>query len=310
MPLDKTIRNILTDRGKQPTPPVHELSPAQAREYERIARNTFAIPTDCTVHDRLVPGMQGLLTARIYTPKGSGPFPILVWFHGGGWVTGDLDLSQTTPINLCTKANYIVASIGYRLAPETKFPGPVDDCYTAASWIRDNAALLNGIPNKVSIGGSSAGGNLAAVVCLMTRDQGNPNFSFQLLVYPVISSDTHTESYRLYSTGYGIEKADMDWFVNQYLNDEQDLLDPYAMPINAASLDGLCPALIITAEYDPLRDEGEAYANRLRNAYVPTDYVCYPGMIHGFFSMTDILTQSRVAVNKSAEKLISISKES
>ncbi len=308
MPLDKTIQNILASRSTRTTPPLHKLSPMQARENERMGRNIFEVPTDCTVYDRLVPGMQGLLTARIYTPKGPGPFPILVWFHGGGWVMGDLELSQTTPINLCTNANYIVASVGYRLAPETKFPGPVEDCYTAANWIRDNAIHLNGIPNKVSIGGSSAGGNLAAAVCLMTRDRGNPNFSFQLLVYPVISSDTNTESYRLYSTGYGIEKADMDWFIKQYFNDEKDLLNPYAMPINAVALDKLCPAMIITAQYDPLRSEGEAYAIRLQNANVPTDYICYPGMIHGFFSMTDILGQSIHAVNKSAEKLISISK--
>jgi len=310
MPLNKTIQDMLMDRKRQTSPPVHKLSPAQAREYEHMGKLILGVPADCIVYDRLVPGMGGLLTARIYTPKGPGPFPVLIWFHGGGWVTGDLDLSQTTPINLCTKADYVVASIGYRLAPETKFPGPVEDCYAAANWIRDNAACLNGIPSKVSIGGSSAGGNLAAAVCLMTRDRHNPRFSFQLLVYPVISSDPHSESYHLYSTGYGIEKADMDWFVSQYLNDEQDLLNPYAMPINATTVDGLCPTLIITAEYDPLRDEGETYANRLRNANVPTDYICYQGMIHGFFSMTDILSQARDAVNKAAEKLTDISKRS
>mgnify|MGYP003304502477 FL=1 len=309
MALDEIMEKILLKRNQEARQPVHELSPTQAREQERLEGSTHKAPDKYTVTDRLVPGLQGNLTARIYTPKGDGPFPILIWLHGGGWVTGDLDLSQTTPINLCTQANYVVASVGYRLAPETKFPGPVEDCYAAAAWIRDNAINLNGIPGKVCIGGSSAGGNLAAAVCLMTRDRGAQQFLFQLLIYPVTSSTTETESYQLYSSGYGLEKESMDWFIRQYLNDEQDLLNPYAMPLNATNLEGLCAAMIITAECDPLRDEGEAYAHRLRRANIPTDYACYSGMVHGFFSMTDILPQSRDAVAAVVTKLTALAKE-
>ena len=293
MALDETMEKILLERNNKVRPTSHELSPVQAREQEKSGDSTPNPTNKYTVTDHLVPGLDGHLTARIYTPMGVGPFPILIWFHGGGWVTGDLELSQTTPINLCLQAGYIVASVGYRLAPETKFPGPVEDCYAAANWIRDNAITLNGIRTKVCIGGSSSGGNLAAAVCLMTRDRGKQQFSFQLLIYPVLSSNTETESYRLYSSGYGLEKQSMDWFIRHYLNDEQDLLNPYAMPLNSPILEGLCPAMIITAECDPLRDEGAAYARRLQESGTPAEYICYPGMIHGFFSMTNISNQSR-----------------
>jgi len=197
----------------------------------------------------------------------------------------------------------VVVSVDYRLAPETKFPGAADDCYAATQWLAANAASLNVDPSLVATGGDSAGGNLSAAVSLMSRDRGGCNLAFQLLVYPVTERNFDNGSYTANGEGYSLTCDGMIWFWDHYLSEEADATNPYAAPMHAADLSGLPPALVITAEYDPLRDEGEAYAKRLQEAGIPTVCTRYDGMIHGFFGMVAAVDKSREAVNQAASCL-------
>jgi acetyl esterase len=302
MPVDPQAQVVMDQMEALGLPPVHTISPALARVNAR-ARLRSPGPTVAKVEDYLVPGHAGDITARIYTPEGTGPFPLLVWFHGGGWVFGDLESADPIARNLAVGAGCVVASVDYRLAPDTKFPGPIEDCYVATQWLTDNATNVNADPNMVAVGGDSAGGNLAAAVCLMARDRSGPSLVFQLLVYPVIDVDFTTSSYQENADGYLLTKDSMVWFWNHYLTGTIDATNPYAVPAKANDLNDLPSAMVITAEYDPLRDEGESYARRLKESQVPTDYVCYEGMVHGFFAMSALIDTSKRAVTDASSAL-------
>jgi len=256
------------------------------------------------VEYRELPGSEGAIPVRIYTPAGTGPFPVLVFFHGGGWVLCNLDTHDPVCRSLANGARCIVVSVDYRLAPEHKFPAAPHDCYAATQWVINNATLINGDPARVAVGGDSAGGNLAAVVALMARDRREPAPIFQLLVYPVTDHyKPGTPSHHENAEGYFLTGDDMVWFWNHYLNSDADANNPYACPLRAASLAGLPPALVITAEFDPLRDEGETYAARLRESGVAAELLRYDGMIHGFISMGGVLEQGRDALELAAARL-------
>jgi acetyl esterase len=226
-----------------------------------------------------------------------------VWFHGGGWVVGDLETADPTARHLTAGATCVVISVDYRLAPETKFPGAADDCYAATVWAAQQAPRLNGDPSKIAVGGDSAGGNLAAAVALMARERGGLSLAFQLLVYPVTARDFDMPSYRQNAEGYGLTLDAMRWYWDHYLQHPDDASNPYAAPLVAENLKGLPPALVITAECDPLRDEGEAFAKRLQAAGVPTTYSRYNGMIHGFFGMAAVLDKGKQAVAEACAAL-------
>ena len=197
----------------------------------------------------------------------------------------------------------MVLSVDYRLAPETKFPGAADDSYAATVWAAQHATRLNGDASKIAVGGDSAGGNLAAAVALMARDRGGLSLAFQLLVYPVTARDFDRSSYRQNAEGYGLTLDAMRWYWDHYLQHPEDASNPYAAPLVAENLKSLPPALVITAECDPLRDEGEAFAKRLQAAGVPTTYSLYDGMIHGFFGMTAVLDQGKQAMAEACAAL-------
>ena len=302
MPLDPQAQQVLEQIAALGLPPAHLVSPSQAR-INMKSRPRSAGPEVARVEDRLIPGPGVDILVRIYTPAGSGPFPILVWFHGGGWVVGDLETADPTARHLAVGANCVVISVDYRLAPETKFPGAADDCYAATVWSAQHATRLNGDPSKIAVGGDSAGGNLAAVVALMARDRGGLSLAFQLLVYPVTARDFATPSYRQNADGYGLTLDAMRWYWDLYLQHPDDAANPYAAPLVAPNLKGLPPALVITAECDPLCDEGEAFAKRLQAAGVPTTYRRYDGMIHGFFGMPAVLDKGRQAVAEACAAL-------
>ncbi len=266
---------------------------ATAEEKEPVAK----------VEDRTIPGLAGEIPVRIYTPEGSGPFPVLVFFHGGGWVICNLDTHDGSCRNLAKGAGCVVVSVDYRLAPEHKFPAAVEDCYAATKWVAEHAAEINGDPGRIAIGGDSAGGNLTAVVAQLARDQGGPRLVFQLMIYPATQFGAQTTSMKENSEGYFLTKADMDWFEGHYLNSKEDRLNPLASPMLAKDLSGLPPALIITAEYDPLRDEGEQYGQKLREAGVLVTISRYDGMIHGFFGMTGIIDKAHDAVAEASQAL-------
>ena len=302
MPLDPQAQQVMNQVAALGFPPPHMVTPTQARINAK-ARPRAVGPDVASVTERSIPGPGSDLAVRIYTPAGNGPFPLLVWFHGGGWVVGDLDMADATARHLTVGAGCVVASVDYRLAPETRFPGPAEDCYAATQWVSQHAAELNGDAQRIAVGGDSAGGNLAAAVSLMARDRGGPGLVFQLLVYPVTHCDFSTNSYQQCAEGYMLTQASMRWYWEQYLRTPADATNPYAAPLLADDLQGVPPALVITAEFDPLCDEGEAYSKRLQAAGVPTTYTRYPGMIHGFFGMSAVLDQGKHAVTDAAAAL-------
>jgi acetyl esterase len=302
MPLDPQAKQVLEQIAALGLPANHLVSPSQAR-INMKSRPRAAGPDVARVEDRLIPGPGVDIPVRIYTPTGAGPFPILVWFHGGGWVVGDLETADPTARHLSVGAKCLVISVDYRLAPETKFPGAADDSYAATVWAAQHATRLNGDASKIAVGGDSAGSNLAAAVALMARDRGGLSLAFQLLVYPVTARDFDRSSYRQNAEGYGLTLDAMRWYWDHYLQHPEDASNPYAAPLVAENLKGLPPALVITAECDPLRDEGEAFAKRLQAAGVPTTYSLYDGMIHGFFGMTAVLDQGKQAMAEACAAL-------
>src|SRR5437588_3466537 len=285
MPLDPQIQAVLEQMTMLNFTLTQDMTPAQARE----ASKALALPIEpepvANVENRVVPGPAGEIPVRIYTPQGKGPFPILVFFHGGGWVIGDLDSHDPLCRSLTNQVGCIVVSVDYRLAPEYPFPAAPEDCYAATQWVATHAAQLQGDPARIVLGGDSAGGNLTAVVTQMVRDRGGPPLVFQLMIYPATDFRMNTPSIEENAEGYLLTKQDMIWYMNHYLHSEEDKTNPLASPLLASDLSGLPPALVITAEYDPLRDEGEQYGKRLKEAGVPVTISRYDGAIHGFVSL-------------------------
>ncbi|MBM4406544.1 MAG: alpha/beta hydrolase [Chloroflexi bacterium] len=261
-------------------------------------------PKVASVEDRRIPGPHGEIPFRVYKPLKAGrPLPVLVTFHGGGWTIGSVNSHDGTARRLALAAECAVVSVDYRLAPEHKFPIPFDDCYAAMVWVAEHSRELGVDGARIAVGGDSSGGNLAAAVALKARDAGGPKLAFQLLIYPALDRNLETASYRQNASGYLLTRETMavNWAL--YLGSEADAKNPYACPIQAKDLRGLPPALIITAEYDPLRDDGDIYAKRLRAADVPVAYTCYEGMIHAFFSYSEVLAEAKQALAQAGEAL-------
>lgn len=283
MPLHPDAKAYLDLRLADGEQPYYSLTVAAARaQSERMAQlNGPGLPV-AQVEDRLIPGPEGAIPVRIYTPAGDGPFPVLIFFHGGGWVVGSLETTDFLCRAVTNAAACLVVSVNYRHAPEHKFPAAADDAYAATVWAADHAPSFNGDPTRLAVAGVSAGGNLAAVTCLRAKEQGTPPICFQLLIVPATNFSFDTVSHQENGEGYGLTRPIMEWFRDHYLNSVADEKHPYASPLLAEDLSGLPPAFVMTAEFDPLRDEGEAYAERLRQAGVPTTYTRYEGMVHTF----------------------------
>lgn len=262
---------------------------AQTRAHNRDLTRTLDEPDVRVAEIRPVsiPGPAGTIGARHYRPPaGSEPAPLLVFYHGGGFVFGDLDTHDSACRLICRDAGVHVLSIDYRLAPEHKAPAAVDDAYAAYRWAREHATALGADARRVAVGGDSAGGALAAVVTMLARDAGDPLPTLQWLIYPVTDLRGGTRSRTLLGEGFLLTKHDMDWFRDEYVQGSAlEVTDPRVSPLLAEDLTGLSPALVITSGFDPLRDEGEAYAVRLREAGVPVDYRQMPSMIHAFLNL-------------------------
>lgn len=243
--------------------------------------------------------------ARLYVPNGAPETPpLIVYFHGGGWVLGSLDTHDATCRELAEDSSAAVLSIDYRLAPEARYPAAAEDCYDATCWARDHAAELGIDGTRLAVAGDSAGGNLAAAVSLMARDRGGPTLRHQLLIYPVTDADFTTSSYIANGSGaYFLSTSAMRWFWQHYLGGTAPQDAPLARVLHTSDLAGLAPATVITAQYDPLRDEGDAYAQKLAEAGVATDHHIAPGMIHGFFGMTAAVPDARPWVTLAAQNL-------
>jgi acetyl esterase len=254
------------------------------------------------VAHRLISGPAGPLMTRVYTPAGSGPFPVLVYYHGGGWVLYNLDVYDASCRALANAAGAVVVSVAYRRAPEHQFPAAADDAFAAYRWALDSAAAINGDPARVAVGGESVGGNLAAVVSLMARDRHVKLPVHQLLIYPVVDFNFDTPSYHENANAPFFTRKTSQWAFDKYLRTRADGDNPYVSPLRA-DLKGLPPATVITSQLGVLRSEGKAYADKLTAAGVPTVYQNYDGVTHEFFSMSGALDQAKAAVQLAASRL-------
>lgn len=298
MPLAATARAWLDQMNAAGLPPIQQVPLAQSRQMPGplAARRTGVLEVG-RVEDRLLPGPGGPLAVRLYWPDAAAPHPMVVYAHGGGFVRGDLDSHDPVCRELCAVSQSLVLSVDYRLAPEHPFPAALDDCLFATRWAHANAGALRGDAQRLVVAGDSAGGNLAAMVCLRAREDGDAPIRGQLLFYPVTAHyDPPTASYEEFAEGHFLTRDAMRWFIDLYLGGAPSPDD--AFPLGAASLEGLPPALILTAECDPLRDEGLAYAQRLRAAGVACAHRCVDGMLHGFMAQTDLHPQARQAMHE------------
>ncbi len=300
---------VLIERvARSPLPPYQDVPPAVARRIYRDTRAATApaVPEVGSVRLLLMPGPAGPIAVRAYRPAGTAAeemLPALLFFHGGGWVIGDLDTHDVVCRQLANGARCAVFSVEYRLAPESPFPAAVDDCVAATHHVLSDAKSLGVDSRRVAVGGDSAGGNLAAVVCLTARDAGGPAPCFQLLVYPATDQRAGFPSHKANAEGYLLTRKVMDYFSGHYLPRASDWTDWRASPLLAESLAGLPPAYVLTAGYDPLVDEGRAYAERLAREGVKTAYREYPDMVHGFLLMGGALDTANVAVEGCCEAL-------
>jgi len=302
MALDPQAQAVIALAIKAGRPPYHTLSPKDARALFLETRpfSTPAPPVIGTVRNLAAEGPVGEIPLRLYRPAGvpdTAPLPVYVYFHGGGWVIGDLESHDVLCRQLTAESGACVVAVDYRLAPEHKFPAAADDAWAATRWVVAHAAELGVDAGRLAVGGDSAGANLAAVVALMARDAGAPALALQVLIYPVTDVGSESPSYADFADGYMLTRDSMRWFIAHYLGRKEDAKDWRVSPLRAPSLAGLPPALVITAGFDPLRDEGAAYATRLREAGVTVDYVSFGGMIHGFVGMGRVLDGALRAVS-------------
>jgi acetyl esterase len=300
MPLDPQVAAMRERAAAAGTPPLYTLSIDEARAAD-LAAIQAAAGTGEPVHsvdNREIPGPDGPLPIRIYRPSADADLPTLIYFFGGGWTLGNLDTSDAICRTLTNLVPCQVIAVGYRLAPEHKFPAAVNDCYSATQWVASTFSA-----GSVAVAGDSAGGNLAAVVSIMARDRGGPSLAAQVLIYPNTDYRGGTESMRGNDDPALFNHHSVTWYWNHYLASPEDGLNPLVSPLLAESHSDLPPALVITAEYDPLRDEGEAYAERLRASGVPVESTRYDGMVHGFVAMAGILDGGARGLTQVAEYL-------
>jgi acetyl esterase len=279
--------------------PLDQKTPAQARQdfkdtFTLLKKIGGLFEKVASIRDLTIPSPAGGLPARLYLPGTEKNYPMLVFFHGGGWVIGDLETGDNIARYLCAHVPCAVLSVEYRLAPEHPFPAAVEDALTATAWAAGHAAELNADPRRLLVGGDSAGGTLSATVAMQSGRQGFPALAGQVLFYPGTDcASLETESYRLYGGGfYGLPKRDVEWFLDQYVPDPVLRLDERCSPLRAYELGGLPPALVVTAEFDVLRDEGEAYARRLQQAGVPVTLLRCNGAVHGFLSTIGLIRRA------------------
>lgn len=302
MPLDPYLQAVREQRLRDGARPLYEMSVPEARAADLAsirAERGEVVPVG-GVSQRQVPGAEGPLDARLYLPAGDGPHPVVLYFYGGGWTLGNLDTCDGICRRICAEADCLVVSVGYRLAPEHPFPAAPYDCFAALRWVAREIGPLGGDPSRLAVAGDSAGANLAAAVTLLARDHGGPPLACQVLVYPNTDHGAETASLRENTDPCFFSRRSVEWYWGHYLAGPADGADPLASPLRATDLSGLPAALVVTAEYDPLRDEAEAYARRLEQAGVRVESTRYDGVTHGFFTMTGPLESARRATSQVA----------
>ena len=289
MGLHPQVQGLLSEMASSGAPAIATMSVADARALGEgmVAMGGELVPVD-EVRDVRLPHFD----VRVYRPEGAGPHPIVMFFHGGGWVIGSIASHDNVARTLCRDAAAVVVSVEYRMGPEFRFPTAPNDCYEATRWVADNADFIGGDAGRMAVCGDSAGGNLSAIVTQMARDAGGPALAFAALIYPATDMTDETGSMQENATGYFLERPDMDWFMGQYI-DDADRKNPLASPALHSNLAELPPCFITTCEFDPLRDQGEAYGAALRAAGGAAEVKRYDGLIHGVVSMAGLLDGGR-----------------
>lgn len=307
MPLDPIVKAFLDQVASAQGPKMWEMTPEQGREAFRVMMQLVG-PKDVPigkVENRTIPGPGGEIPLRIYTPiaAGSEALPALVYFHGGGFVIGDLETHDGLCRMLADDAACRVIAVDYRLAPESKFPAAVEDAFAATRWVAEHAPALGIDANRIGVGGDSAGGTLAAVVCQMAKEKGGPKLCLQMLLFPCTHLDPKTPSRQANAEGYLLEGETIDWFFGHYVGTDSNMSDVRASPLLAKDLGGLPPAYVMLAGFDPLHDEGLQYAEKLRAAGVKVAVADYPELVHTFVYLQSILPQAREAMKQAAAAL-------
>jgi acetyl esterase/lipase len=305
MPLDPQVQALREEREREGGQSLYTMSieDARAADLASVVTGAGEVEPVGNVIDMVIPGPAGDQPVRVYQPAGEGPWPVLAYFFGGGWSLGTLDTCDGVSRMITNAARCVTVAVSYRLAPEHKFPAAVEDCYSGAAWVAAHAGEIGADPGRIAVGGDSSGGNLAAAVTLAARERGGPRFAHQLLVYPNTGFQAGTASMREVDDPLFFNSTSVEWYWGMYLARTEDGANPLASPLRAGDLSGLPPATVITAEYDPLRDEGELYAGRLAQAGVPVALTRYDGMVHGFFTMIGVLDAARKAVSYAADRL-------
>ena len=307
--MQKVLDALKSLNGK----PISQLTPEEARKQPTPSDAVLKVLKDegasidpeavASVKQVEISGPNGKIPLHIYTPKGKGPFPVIVYYHGGGFVIADTKVYDASIRGLTNKVGAVVVSVDYHHAPELKFPTQPNEAYAAYSWVNAHAFEINGDPNRVAVAGESAGGNLATVVSLMARDKKERLPVHQLLVYPVVDNDMKNESYTTNANAKPLDKATMQWFFKHYVKNPSDANNPYALPNKAKSLKGLPPTTLITAEIDPLYSEGKKFAERLKKDGVSVSYKHYTGVTHEFFGMAAVVSKAKDAQAFAASEL-------
>jgi acetyl esterase len=302
--LDPQVKTMLDQVNGLGAPPMHTLPVHEARAFASgLAAMGLQAEEVAKVEDLSIPSPAGQLAVRIYGPGGRAPWPAVVYLHGSGWIYGDLEMSDALCRRLARVSGCVVVAPDYRLAPEHPYPAALDDVAATLDWVAAEASALGVDAGRVGIGGESAGANLAAAAALRARDLGGPPLAFQLLICPVLDARLDTASMAEFADGYLLTRDTMAWLWGLYLADAAQGEEPYASPARAEDLTGLPPALIVTAGYDPLRDEAEAYGARLEQAGVRAEIRRYGGMVHGFFTFAGVIEAATPAIDETARTM-------
>ena len=311
---DPQMQTVLDTLKSLQAKPFHSIGVPEARTQASAADAARTVQRDRKVspnpeakvatRDIAIPSPTGALPARVYTPEGNGPFPVVLYFHGGGWVVADLNTYDATPRALALGSKAIVVSVDYHHAPESKFPAQHDDAWAAFAWTVENIHLLNGDAKRIAVAGESAGGNLAANVALMAKEKKTTQPVHQLLVYPIAGNDLNTQSYRDNADAAPLGKADMEWFISHVFASKEQTSDPRINLVGRTDLAGLPPATVITAQIDPLRSEGQALAEKMKAAGVAVNLINVDGVTHEFFGMAKVVDKAKATVDAANADLV------
>lgn len=303
--LDPRARQFLTAIAAAGLPPLSELTPTLARERNIVKSFSLDTVPVASIRDMEIDGPFGEIPIRIYTPEGEGPFSTLIYFHGGGWVVGKLDDFDAVCSILCRDSGYLVVSVDYQLSPEARFPVAVEEGYAVLEWLAAEADAMDIDPMRIAVGGDSAGGNMATVIAMMSRDRNGPRVHFQLLICPATNlAESDTLSYRQFGSGIWVPEELMQWYTNNYLENQEDIRSPYVSPLLASDFTDLPQAYIVIAEFDILRDEAESYGKRLQEAGIRVDMKVYPGQIHDFVLFGKVMPKAEEALGDCCRALM------